>query len=47
VADLRTQEAEARHHAVEVEKMVLDLSERARKDDEDAAQTVRKCDELH
>jgi hypothetical protein len=37
VVDLQTQEAEARHHAKEAEKMVSDLSERVRKDSEDAA----------
>jgi pyrroloquinoline quinone (PQQ) biosynthesis protein C len=43
VADLQTREAEARHHAKEAEKMVSELSERARKDGEDATQTVRKA----
>jgi hypothetical protein len=38
---------EARHHTEEAEKMVLDLSERARKDGEDVAQTMRDHDELH
>jgi hypothetical protein len=47
VADLRTQEAEAHHHAEEVEKMVSDLSERVCKDGEDALQVMRECDELH
>jgi hypothetical protein len=45
-ADLQTREAEACHHAEEAEKIVLDLSERARKDGEDAAQAVRERDEL-
>jgi predicted Fe-Mo cluster-binding NifX family protein len=40
-------EVEARHHAKEVENMVSDLSERACKDGEDAAQAVRERDELH
>jgi hypothetical protein len=39
--DLQTLEVEAYHHAEEAEEMVLDLSERARKDGEDAAQVVR------
>jgi hypothetical protein len=46
-ADLRTREVEARHHTEEAEKMVLDLSERARKDGEDVAQTMKEHDELH
>jgi hypothetical protein len=46
VADLWTQEVEARHHTEEAEKMVLNLSERARKDGEDVAQAVRERDEL-
>jgi hypothetical protein len=45
-ADLRTQEVEARHHAEEAEKMVLDLFERACMDGEDAAQAMREHDEL-
>jgi hypothetical protein len=45
-ANLWTQEVEARHHAEEAEKMVSDLSKRARKDGEDTTQTVRERDEL-
>jgi hypothetical protein len=46
VADLRTREAEAHHHAEEAEQMVSDLSDRVRKDGEDATQVVREHDEL-
>jgi pyrroloquinoline quinone (PQQ) biosynthesis protein C len=46
VADLRVLEVEARQHAEEAKKMVLDLSEQARKDSEKAAQVVGECDEL-
>jgi hypothetical protein len=46
VASLWTQEVEARQHAGEAEKMVLDLLERARKDDEEATQVKNECNEL-
>jgi hypothetical protein len=45
-ANLRTREAEARHHANEAEKMFTDLSERSRKDDEEAMWIKKERDEL-
>jgi hypothetical protein len=38
---------EAHQHAKEVEKMVSDVSERARKDGEEATQVKNKRDKLH
>jgi hypothetical protein len=46
VASLQTQEVEARQHAGEAKKIVLYLSERARKDGEEAAQVKNERDEL-
>jgi hypothetical protein len=46
VASLRTREAEAYQHAREAEKMVSNLSERACKDGEEAAQVKNEHDEL-
>jgi hypothetical protein len=45
-ADLWTPEVKACQHAEEAEKMVLDLSKRARKDGDDTVQVVRERDEL-
>jgi pyrroloquinoline quinone (PQQ) biosynthesis protein C len=47
VTSLWTQEAEARQHAGEAEKMVSNLLKRAHKDGEEAAQVKNGCDELH
>jgi pyrroloquinoline quinone (PQQ) biosynthesis protein C len=47
VASLQTREAEAHQHAEEAERMVLDLSERAHNDGEEAAQVKKEHDKLH
>jgi hypothetical protein len=47
VAELRTREVEVHRHAEEEEKMASNLSVRVHKDNEEDAQVMRECSNLH